>query len=216
MGVRFLSRSTFWFDLDGLRPWLCPYIDTTLNFQAVSGMSGLLCPSHFQGVPLLLLWCLVFFTRLYAYCGLVALPLWSVLVLTFGFASPARLLHPLAMTFCWIYPASGCGFPMVPRVLPAGILPMSGWFCLDPRQPYCRHIQCVLTLGLLLCLFKTFIYSIAYISVYLSSLFWIWNKFKLVAVHFLYFPASISIRCLVPPSLVPCRWYVAYTHSIWT
>ena len=160
--MRFLSRSAFWFNLEGLRPWLYPYVVTTLNFQAVSG------------VQLLLLWCLVLFgTRLYAYCGPVALLLWSVLVLAIGFASAARLLHTLAIAFCWIYPASGCGFLMVPWMVLAGTPPMSGWFCLfDHCQPcflltysMCAHI------GAITLPFTTFIYSIAYISAYLSSLF---------------------------------------------
>ena len=48
MGMRFLSRSAcsaVWFNLEGLRTWLFPYFGTALIFQAVSGMSGLLCPS---------------------------------------------------------------------------------------------------------------------------------------------------------------------------
>ena len=171
MGMWFLSRSAcsaLWFNLGGLRPWLSPYIGTDLIFRQCLACRGSFVPLVLPCVQLLFLWCLVFGTRLYAYCRPVVWHLWSILVLAFGFTSAAGLLHslsrwrffgytlPLAAVLWW-FPGS-CWLGFLPCLGGFALLTIVLVLLIADIFSVCSHW------GLYFA-FLTFIYSIAYISV---------------------------------------------------
>ena len=121
------------------------------------------------------------------------------------------------MAFCWIYPASGCGFMMVPWLLLAGIPSLSRWFC-PPDYcvglAYCRHIQCVLTLRLILCLFNIYIFNCIYICICQG---WcsIYTNLNWLAMHFSYLPATIflCVRFHLPWLLAVGMWHILIQYG---